>query len=733
MLKNEEFIQEFIEEAGSHIEQIESHLLELAGDVTDQELINQLFRSVHSIKGTAGFFGLDNIVNLSHSMESLFGAVRSGGVYLDDLSIDALLEANDCLGIMVKDPAKSHEIDISHYTHNLDTILSEDTKKVEGDSVGTSHEPPSPQDHIQPAGGNIPTVLVEDSIRVSIGLLNDLLNLTGELVLGRNQLLRGLEGHRKHVEGLDPVLQNIDSITTQLQERVMQTRMQPLGNVFNKFPRIIRELSRQLKKEIRLEMEGTQVELDKSIIESLADPLTHLIRNAADHGIEKPGQREDTGKSREGLITIRASQEGGYVSILVADDGAGIDVNFLKNEILKKGLRTQEELSLMEEKEILGQILLPGFSTAGSVTDVSGRGVGMDVVRTNIERMGGTIEIDSQAGRGTTFKLNLPMTLAIISSLIVESGGQNFALPQVNLQEMIRVKEGDKDRSIEIINGFPVLHFRHKLLPILSLSQVLDLPEDLPQPGKEDNHRTIRILVLKMGERRFGLAVDAIRDDEEILVKPLPRHLKDLKCYSGVTILGDGKIAMILDAEGLASQGELKFPEAGSDPKKKQDIKQAATGDRTMLLFSCSGAETLGLELSLVSRVEEIKHDDIELIGEREYIEFRGRSLELIRPEEHLPISRNEYKDQRLYVIIPKVTGPPVGLLIGKIHDSVSLSWDFNRQDIKAHGIMGTTFWNSRTVLALDLPELLQKAAPEDYGAGDSDTMGSGAGRGGRY
>ena len=225
----------------------------------------------------------------------------------------------------------------------------------------------------------------------------------------------------------------------------MQTRMQPLGNVFNKFPRIIRDLSRQLGKEIRLEMEGTQVELDKSIIEALADPLTHLIRNAADHGIEKPQDREDAGKSREGLVKISAFQEGGYVSILVADDGAGIDVELLKARILQKGLKTQEELSLMDEKEILGQIMQPGFSTASSVTDLSGRGVGMDVVRTNIEKMGGSIEIDSQAGGGTTFKLNLPMTLAIISSLIVESGGHNFALPQVNLQEMIRVKAGDRD------------------------------------------------------------------------------------------------------------------------------------------------------------------------------------------------------------------------------------------------------------------------------------------------
>lgn len=732
MLKNEEFIQDFIDEAGSHIEQIESHLIKLASNLNDQELVNQLFRSVHSIKGTAGFFGLDNIVKLSHSMESLFGAVRSEKVQLDDLSIDALLEANDCLGTMVKDPVNSHKIDISHYIHTLDAILSEESPGDKTEAAGTVHDNPVPShDSNQDIKGNVPAVSGEDSIRVSIGLLNDLMNLTSELVLGRNQLLRGLEGHRKHVEGLDPILQNIDSITTQLQERVMQTRMQPLGNVFNKFPRIIRDLSRQLGKEIRLEMEGTQVELDKSIIEALADPLTHLIRNAADHGIEKPQDREDAGKSREGLVKISAFQEGGYVSILVADDGAGIDVELLKARILQKGLKTQEELSLMDEKEILGQIMQPGFSTASSVTDLSGRGVGMDVVRTNIEKMGGSIEIDSQAGGGTTFKLNLPMTLAIISSLIVESGGHNFALPQVNLQEMIRVKAGDRDRSIELLNGYPVLRFRHRLLPILSLSRVLGLSQDSSWESLVNHREVIRILVLKIGDRRFGLVVDAIRDDEEILVKPLPRHLKDLKCYSGVTILGDGKIAMILDAEGLAAQGELKFPETDKDSESRQDTKKTAVGEKTMLLFSCSGTETLGLELSQVSRVEEIRPDDIELVGDKEYIEFRGRTLRLIRPEEYLPISRREYDRKKLYVIIPKLTGQPMGLLIGRIHDTVVLPSEFNEQDIKAHGIKDTTFWNRRIVLALDLDELLQKAAPEEYGGGS--LMEANAGKEGRY
>lgn len=849
MLQNQEFIQEFVEEARIHIEQVESDLLELAGSGEDHELVNRLFRSMHSIKGTAGFFGLSNIVKLSHSMESLFGDVRNGNIQLDDPSIEALLRANDTLRDMVNDVMNSHLIDISPHINEFNLLSKKKTAPVRSETlvaiqgentekvvIGANHHerleeaikhghrlykiqlrlykdldargvsPVAFFNNIQSIGQvleshsdfskirnlddvldkdieyiflfttvleknlvalaldipeesiyeldietkpeeyrkilmeeglskdelpaavlsedrdkvtakkDIPSLNLEDSIRVPIGLLNDLMNLASELVLGRNQLLRGLENYRRDVEGLEPILQNIDHITTQLQERVMQTRMQPLGNVFNKFPRIIRDLSRQLKKEIRLETEGTQVELDKSIIESLADPLTHLIRNAADHGIELPEERERMGKEREGIISIAAFQEGGHVSILVSDDGAGIDIESIKAKILEKELKTQQELSIMDEREILEHIFSPGFSMASRVTDVSGRGVGMDVVRTNIEKIGGTIEIDSQVGKGTIFKLNLPLTLAIISSLIVEAGGQKFALPQVNLQEMVRVRPGDRDRRIEYVKNSLVLRFRGSLLPIVALAEVLGLEsEALDQERLGDFSKIIRILVLKVGQKRFGLIVDAIHDDEEILVKPLPRHLKDCRCYSGVTILGDGGIAMILDTDGIASQAELKFSENEGDSRDIVDTKDVDREQHTMLLFSCSGTEILGLHLSLVSRVEEIRPADIQMIGDMEYIEFRGTPLRLIRPEDFIPISRREYSRQKLYVIVPKLVKHPIGILIGKIHDTAILDVDFSRQDIKAHGIIGTTFWNKKIVLLLNLYQLFEKAAPEYY------------------
>ncbi|HZJ83559.1 MAG TPA: chemotaxis protein CheA [Clostridia bacterium] len=707
ILENEEFIQEFVEEARLHIQQVESNLLGLANNYQDDELINELFRSVHSIKGTAGFFGLDNIVGLSHSMESLFGDVRNKRIQLDNLSIDALLSANDYLKDMVDHVASSHEMDISPFVDKLG---------------GFSHNPPmvglageiqdnSPSNLRQ----SLSNIVIDESIRVPIGLLDNLMNLASELVLGRNQLLRILEGERKEIEGLDPILQNIDHITSQIQEGAMQTRMQPLGNVFNKFPRLIRELSRQLKKDIKLEMDGNQVELDKSIIESLGDPLTHIIRNAADHGIEDPEERESLGKERQGTIRIGAFHEGGYVSINISDDGSGIDTKSLKKKILGSGLKTKEELADMDERQILDHVFLPGLSTASSVTDVSGRGVGMDVVRTNIERMGGTIEIQNRIHQGSSFILNLPLTLAIISSIIVEASGQKFALPQADLQEMVRVKPGNRDRRLQYIKGSMVLRLRGGLLPIVSLSEVLGLEMEGENPKRSrDLSEIIRILIIKIGSKRFGLMVDGIHDDEEILVKPLPIHLKSCKCYSGVTILGDGDIAMILDSDGIAGQAKLEFTDHIKELDEENDEEKTGDGHETMLLFSCLGPEIMGIPLSMASRVEEIYGEDIQHIGKGKYIKYRDQSLRLVSPHDHLPIHKGEYGNTKLYVIIPKLEKYPMGLLVHKIHDTAILDTKLKEQDTKVNGIDGTTFWQDKIISILNLEELIEMSLGED-------------------
>ena len=659
MLQNEEFINEFIEEATVHVENIEMGLLKLSKQKEDDNLINEIFRAIHSTKGTAGFFGLKNIVDLSHSMENLFGEIRNKKIKINDELVDILLNSNDCLKWMVKNIEKSEMKDVSKYINSILALVSSskekneknDEKELIKDFIKDGHKlyrvklrmnedlgrknisPIEYFKRIETIGNIIETytdisdvegldtfnssevnfiflfttilnkdliastieipaeniveldvnlkksqlidilkkiekpleegkqvkeinsAILEENVRVKVSLLNDLLNLASEMVLGRNQLLRGLEGYKKKIPGITQVLQNIDHITTELQEKIMQTRMQTLSTVFNKFPKIIRELSKKTGKQVELKMMGTEVELDKSIIEALTDPLTHLIRNSVDHGIESSNIRTERGKPKTGTVFLKAYHEGGYVNIDITDDGGGIDVEKIKEKALSKGIVTKQELSLLEDGEVLKLIMKPGFSTADEVTDISGRGVGMDVVKTNIEKLGGTVEIMTTVKKGTTFRLILPLTLAIIHSLIVEVNKQKFALPHVNLQEMVRIKKEDKNIKIEKINGALILRLRGNLLPLVSLSEVLKIEK----ADRDEDKNIYRILVLKVGTKNFGLIVDSIHDEEEILVKPLPKYFSNCSCYSGVTIMGDGKVAMILDPEGIKNAACLKF------------------------------------------------------------------------------------------------------------------------------------------------------------------------------
>lgn len=895
MLQNLEFIQGFIEEARVHVDVVEAELLKMDVKAVDSESINNIFRAVHSVKGTAGFFNLTGIVELSHSMENIFGEFRAGKKQINEGMVDILLSANDCLKSMVENVMESENTDISGIKGRLSDIfssgraepqgkkevaaginteslkdvtisdaqkdkLNDDIKhgsslysvrlELNGDLLDKGLNPVQFSGSIRTIGSiikcsadfngiygeaavaediiftymltsvlekdlladalNIPqecitrvdwdiqasdavvsahedrdasagveepahsqdvkagepgieknrSISVEDSVRVHVTLLNNLLNLASEMVLGRNQLLRAMENHRKAISGIEPILQNIDHITTEMQEKIMQTRMQPIANVFNKFPRIIRELSKKLGKEVELRLEGVDVELDKSIIEALGDPLTHLARNAADHGLELPADREKAGKSRTGTIVMKAYHEGGYVNIDVVDDGKGIDIEVIKKKALEKDLINKADAPSMSEQEVLQLLFKPGFSTAEKVTDVSGRGVGMDVVKTNIEKLGGSIEIFTLPGKGTTFRLLLPLTLAIISSLIVEVENQKFALPQVNLQEIVRIKPGDASRRIEYINNAEVLRLRGRLLPIVHLADVIGIKRSYVDPKtgevmeerrktlfdsrravnsgfdpgtatvvnsrKEDYTNILRILVIKIGSRRLGIAVNAIHESEEILVKPLPVHIKNCKCYSGVTILGDGKTVMILDPGGIIEKANLRFLE-GQDEKKLSELSdevERVREQQNLILFKCSGPETLAIDLSMVSRVEEISPEMIEKIGDREYIKFRGDTLRVIRPEDFLPINRQQTSRNKMYVIIPKLVNRKIGILIEAIHDTIQSSIHLKQDDICTKGLIGSTILSDRIVLLVNIYELFEKADPEYFSVKSSVKSG---------
>ncbi len=755
---NEEFMQEFIEEAFANLEDYETALLKLFKGDHNSELLNSAFRAVHSIKGTAGFFALSNIVKLAHTMENLLGEIRDGKRPMSILAIEKCLFGCDVLRQLVADASNSNDVDITDTISgilNMDAdipsqeqlkhdptpqpindepiVLSTpfpgvdlfvDLDELEAidsslpfnnvemtDDVDTFEENQSELNHDKSAKpvSNEPKAVqtTEESVRVNVALLNTLLDLAGEMVLARNQLLKTLESVQKTIPGLQGVLQNIDSITTELQEQIMRTRMQPVSRVFNKFPRILRELARMTKKEVHLELDGSDVELDKSLIEALVDPLTHLVRNAVDHGVELPDERLIAGKGKIGHLKMKAYHEGDHVSIDITDDGRGIDVVKIKQKAISKGLIRQAEAVHMTEDDILQLIFFPGFSTAAEVSDISGRGVGMDVVKTNIEKMGGTINIFTKVGKGTTFRLNLPLTLAIIPSLIVGVQGQKFVLPQVYLQEMLRIKKNDTSRKLEKVKQAWMLRLRGKLLPIIHLADVLGIRHQ----SLEKDEKVHRVLVLNLGTRQFGLVVDQIFQREEILVKPLPKYLRFFKCYFGVTIQGDGKTAMILDPEGICNTAKLRFHEQAE--ADKNIVEEVKLDQQNILICSAGNSGKFGIDLAQVSRVEKIKSSAIEHIGGEEVISYRGDLLKVIRPDVLYPIGLPNQLPDHVYMVLPKFVSCPTGILMTNIHDTIVSTVQFTSDPHQHRGMVGTAILRNDPIQMIDLLSFMKHVQPE--------------------
>jgi two-component system chemotaxis sensor kinase CheA len=602
---------------------------------------------------------------------------------------------------------------------------------------------------------------VAETLRVRVDLLSRLMNTAGELVLGRNQLLRALEDHSNTIPGLPAILQNVDLVTSELQEAVMQTRMQPIGSVFSRFNRVIRDMARQLNKDIQLTIEGSEVELDKSIIELLSDPLTHLVRNCADHAIEMPAERIKAGKPAEGKVILRAFHEGGQVSISITDDGRGIDQNALIKKSIEKKLLDPAKVEKMSEREILNLIFLPGLSTAKVVSDVSGRGVGMDVVRTNIEQLGGHIQLESVVNEGTTVLLRLPLTLAIIPSLVVGVGEERFAVPQVNLVELVWVRAAEVAERIEQVQGADVLRLRGKLLPLVKLVDVLNIPSAFvdpntgassenrrqkisdrrtPTPGEEQESPSVaevsaksernvedrrkswkgdyNILVLQVGPNQFGVIVDELFDSEEIVVKPLSVFIKDCKCFAGATIMGDGRVIMILDAGGLIDQAELTFADVEAEEKrrKEEELKRettAAQARRSIILFNSAPDEVFAVSQSKIRRLEKINTKDIQVLGDREFIEYLGRGLPLIRLDSLYPVQPLPGDQESLYLLIPKCGDDVenVGIMVSNIIDAVDVEIDLQESVISGPGLEGAALIHDKLTLLVDPEKLVETAS----------------------
>ena len=543
--------------------------------------------------------------------------------------------------------------------------------------------------------------IADQSVRIDVDLLDRLMNLVGELVLARNQILQFTS------ESADVTLaaasQRLNLITTELQEGVMKTRMQPIKNAWSKLPRVVRDLSASCGKKVEVRMEGEETELDKTILEAIKDPLTHIVRNSVDHGIESPDVRVANGKPAEGTLCLRAFHESGQVNIEIIDDGGGINVDRVRQKGVEKGLITAEQAATMSDREATNLILLPGFSTAQKVTNVSGRGVGMDVGKTNIERISGTLEIHSIPGQGTTLRIKIPLTLAIVPALVVQSAGGQYAIPQVSLLELVRLEASRVKSEIEFIHDAPVYRLRGNLLPLVYLDEQLGLRN---KRARNEHNQTVNIVVLQAEDRQFGLVVDAVTDTQEIVVKPLGGHLKGIDAYAGSTIMGDGSVALILDVLGVAQRGSI-LSELHDQTLRGSGGKlsgEAAATTEPLLVVDPGDGSPVAVRLSAVARLEEFKQSDIERSGHSQVVQYRGHIMPLI----HLQTSGygmdTGNESGRIPVVVFTSREQSVGIVVGRVIDIVQHALTDDSDGL----VPGSHVISGRVTELLDLEEFVR-------------------------
>lgn len=589
----------------------------------------------------------------------------------------------------------------------------------------------------------------EGSIRVNVKILDTLMTLAGEMVLTRNQLLQNLLNNDDEKK-LHRAAQRVDTITTELQDAIMSTRMQSVGIVFNKFRRVVHDMSRDLGKEIDLELEGEDVELDKTIIEAIGDPLTHLVRNAVDHGIEMPNDRVKAGKPSCGHLRLSAFHKAGQVIIEVTDDGKGLDPNKIKDKAVTMGLYTPQELYAMPEQSILRLIFKPGFSTAKEVTEISGRGVGMDVVSSNLSNIGGVVDLESEQGKGTTIRVKLPLTLAILPSLMVEVGGEHFAIPQMNLLELQRIPAAKVSSTIEKLGSVNVMRLRGELLPLIDLRDVLGIPkkqivqpetgdsindqrESLPDRRNPENQRAIsedkrssderrthpssavNIAVVSAGEFNYGIIVDTLLDSEEIVVKPLGRHLSDCRSYAGATVLGNGHAALILDVVGISQVMELMDTSDVELRKHREDEANDAnrTDRQSLLLIENAKDDVLAIPLGLVERVEKVARKTIQNVAGRRTIKYRGGSLMLFAIEDVVSVDPIDREHDQLFVVVSKIAGREAGIMCSAIVDTIDADISIDELTHRAPGVFGSAIIQDRITLLLDIHSIVTETVPD--------------------
>ncbi|WP_158742544.1 chemotaxis protein CheW [Acidisphaera sp. L21] len=683
----DELLIDFLTETAESLAALDDALLQLERVPDDPEMLAVVFRMVHTIKGTCGFLSLPRLERVAHVAEDLLGDVRDGKLPANAALITVVLGALDRIKLIVsgivatglepdgddtdllaelrdmrtRGPAPEPEPAI---TLDFDTLEMLPPGTIESLAAQIAEAVPMAEATPEAAHGQ-----PAQTIRLDVNVLENLMILVSELVLTRNQLMQ--IARTETDSRFTAPLQRLSHLTSDLQEGVVKTRMSPILGAWNKLPRIVRDLASELGKQIDLVMLGKETELDRQVLELIRDPLIHMVRNSADHGLESPAVRLASGKPAHGTITLSSFHEGGQIVIEVADDGAGLSTERIRARALAQGLASSAELATMTERQVQRFIFAPGFSTASAVTSVSGRGVGMDVVKTNIERLGGTVDLRSVAGRGTTFTVKIPLTLAIISALIVEAGGQRFALPQICVAELVRAEgSGSLEEGalvVERVDGTPVLRLRDQLLPLVNLRDLLQM--DAQAAMNSADPTALTVVVATLGGTTLGLVVDQVFDTEEIVVKPVSPMLRHIKVFSGNTILGDGAVIMILDPNGLSrAVGHAGLTATVKDrPVDTQAAATERTGDRSAMLLVrlAPDASPVAMPLGLVARIESIAREDIEFTSDQPVTQYRGQLMPLMALDSSLAMA------DHVPVLVFADRGRSVGLMVEEIVDVV--------------------------------------------------------------
>lgn len=744
-----EIIEEFLIESNESLAQLDLDFVALEERPDDQDLLSSIFRAIHTIKGVSGFLGFATLGAVTHRAENILSQLRDGDRHLTHELTDLLLETfdavkkilaeiestseegdDDCKELVARLEeacnAGSGDVDEGAAASDDEPAASPESEAEDQPVVAAAPEPTKPAPVAPPAAAKdevevqpVKTSVADSNIRVSVEALDELMNLVGELVLARNQILQFTTTQED--VAFVATSQRLNLITTELQAKVMKTRMQPIRVVWNKFPRVVRDLGQAFGKQIELVMEGAGTELDKTVVEAIKDPLTHIVRNSCDHGIESTEERVAAGKPAKGRLLLRAYHEGGQVNIEIPDDGGGIDANRVKEKALSKGLLTPERAERMSEAELVKLVFMPGFSTAETVTSVSGRGVGMDVVRTNIEKIGGSIDLQSVRGQGATLRIKIPLTLAIIPALVVTCAAERFAIPQVNLLELVRVEPGQGRQQVESIHGSPVYRLRGKLLPLVYLHDALRLT-----PTDREVNEPINIVVLQADERTFGLVVDDVRDTAEIVVKPLSKLLKGLNCYAGATVMGDGRVALILDVMGLALAGKV-IGEGRDSAHSSPEARIEGEADRQkVLMFRCGDGHRLAVPLALVDRLEEFPRDRIESAGPRTVVQYRGRILPLIQLGDHVD-SVGDYPStggEKVQVIVFSEGSTRFGVLVEEIVDIVEEAISIRARS-DSTGLLGSVVIGGQVTDFIDVRHLISRVASDTAASGSDSEEGT--------